>query len=51
MVVLSIVITKSDESEINKIVKSERAINKSDFVRQAIREKIARESSEATSCS
>lgn len=43
MVILSVVITKCDEERINEIVRNERAINKSDFVRQAIREKIARE--------
>jgi len=40
---MSVVITKSDEEKINEIVRNEKAINKSDFVRQAIREKIARD--------
>jgi len=46
MVIMSVVITKCDEERINEIVRNERAINKSDFVRQAIREKIAREGQE-----
>jgi Arc/MetJ-type ribon-helix-helix transcriptional regulator len=40
---LSLVISEKDEKDINDILAKKLAINKSDFVRQAIREKIARE--------
>jgi len=43
MVSLTVKLSKADEEAILFIVQNEKAINKSDFVRMAIREKIARE--------
>jgi len=43
MASLTVRLSKFDEEAIKFLVEEARALNKSDFVRQAIREKIARE--------